>query len=60
LKRDLADELSSGDLVALTERDDPVLADLWDNPKGAAYDNFNRAGGVLVKFVFADEKHAKH
>jgi uncharacterized protein (DUF1778 family) len=38
LNQDLADELSRGDLVALTERADPVLADLWDNPKDAAYD----------------------
>lgn len=29
---------SSGDLVALTEQTDPVLAELWDNPKDAAYD----------------------
>lgn len=38
LKRDLVDELSAADLVALNERADPVLADLWDNPKDAAYD----------------------
>ena len=38
LKHDLADELSAADLVALNERADPVLADLWDNPKDAAYD----------------------
>jgi uncharacterized protein (DUF1778 family) len=38
LKQDLADELSAGDLVALNERADSVLADLWDNPKDAAYD----------------------
>jgi uncharacterized protein (DUF1778 family) len=38
LKRDLADELSAADLVALNERADPVLAELWDNPKDAAYD----------------------
>jgi uncharacterized protein (DUF1778 family) len=37
LKHDLADELSA-DLVALNERADPVLADLWNNPKDAAYD----------------------
>ena len=36
LKQDLADEASH--LVALTTRADPVLADLWDNPKDAAYD----------------------
>ena len=38
LKDDLADELSATDLVALNERADPVLADLWNNPKDAAYD----------------------
>jgi hypothetical protein len=38
LKHDLADELSAADLIALTERADPVLADLWNNPKDAAYD----------------------
>ena len=38
LKHDLADELSAADLVALSERADPVLADLWNNPKDTAYD----------------------
>jgi hypothetical protein len=38
LKRDLADELSVADPVALNERADPVLADLWNNPKDAAHD----------------------
>lgn len=38
LKYDLADELATADLVALTERGDPVLADLWNNPRDAAYD----------------------
>ena len=38
LKDDLADELSATDRVALNERADPVLADLWNNPKDAAYD----------------------
>ena len=38
LKQDLADELSAADLVAMSKRADPVLADLWDNPKDAAYD----------------------
>ena len=38
LKQDLVDELSAADLIALHERADPVLADLWDNPKDAAYD----------------------
>ena len=39
LRRDLADESSAAELVALTERADPVLADLWDNPRDAAYDD---------------------
>jgi uncharacterized protein (DUF1778 family) len=39
LKQDLADERSAADLTALNERADPVLADLWDNPKDAAYDD---------------------
>ncbi len=39
LKEDLADELSAGDLVTLDQRADPVLADLWDNPKDAGYDS---------------------
>ncbi len=38
LTRDLADELSAADLVALNRRADPVLAALWDNPRDAAYD----------------------
>ena len=38
LKLDQADELSAADLIALDARADPVLADLWDNPKDAAYD----------------------
>jgi uncharacterized protein (DUF1778 family) len=38
LKQDLVDELSAVDLDALNERADPVLADLWNNPKDAAYD----------------------
>ena len=38
LKDDLADELSSAHLVALNERADPLLAELWNNPKDAAYD----------------------
>jgi uncharacterized protein (DUF1778 family) len=36
LTRDLADE--SAELVALTGHADPLLAELWDNPKDAAYD----------------------
>ncbi len=39
LRRDLADESAAAELVALTERADPVLADLWDNPRDAAYDD---------------------
>ena len=38
VKHDLADELSAANLVALNERADKVLADLWNNPKDAAYD----------------------
>ena len=38
LKEDLIDESSSADLIALNERTDPVLADLWDNPRDATYD----------------------
>ena len=38
LTHDLANDMSAADLVALTERADPVLADLWDNPKDAEYD----------------------
>ncbi len=39
LKRDLIDESTAGGLVALSERADPVLADLWSNRKDAAYDD---------------------
>ena len=38
LTSDLAVEVSAAELVALNERADPVLADLWNNPKDAAYD----------------------
>ncbi len=38
LNVDLVHDLSAADLVALNERADPVLADLWDNPRDAAYD----------------------
>ena len=37
LKEDLGD-LTPDDLLVLSERTDPVLAELWDNPKDAAYD----------------------
>ena len=42
LQRDLADELAAADLVALNERADPVLADLWDNPRDAEYDKLDK------------------
>ncbi len=38
LKQDLAEGSAMGKLIALTEHDDPVLAELWKNPKDAAYD----------------------
>ena len=36
LREDLGDE--GGGLLTLTAKADPVLAELWDNPKDAAYD----------------------
>lgn len=36
LRGDLGDE--SEGMLALTARADPVLAELWDNPRDAAYD----------------------
>ncbi len=33
------DDRAAGDLVALAEDTDPVLARLWDNPADAAYDD---------------------
>ena len=39
LKKDLGGAAASHDLTALTEQADPVLADLWRNPKDAAYDD---------------------
>ncbi|MGH7555612.1 MAG: hypothetical protein ACREMQ_21640 [Longimicrobiales bacterium] len=36
LKEDLGE--TPDDLLVLSERTDPVLAELWDNPKDAAYD----------------------
>lgn len=36
LEQDLKDE--SDALLALTAATDPVLAELWDNPRDAAYD----------------------
>ena len=38
LQHDLRDELTGAGLLALDERTDPVLAELWDNPDDAAYD----------------------
>ncbi|MBV9343270.1 MAG: hypothetical protein JO159_20580 [Acidobacteria bacterium] len=38
LNQDMADELLASELVALNDRADAVLRDLWDNPKDAAYD----------------------
>jgi uncharacterized protein (DUF1778 family) len=38
LNEDLTNDPSSAEFVALTGRGDPVLAELWDNPKDAAYD----------------------
>jgi hypothetical protein len=38
LRHDLADELWAADLVAISKGADPVLTDLWNNPKDAAYD----------------------
>ena len=37
LQDDLAEDTSAA-LLALTESADPVLAELWDNPADAAYD----------------------
>ena len=37
LKQDLISDPGRNP-IALTEQDDRVLADLWDNPKDAAYD----------------------
>jgi hypothetical protein len=38
LARDWTDLVEQDRLLALTARDDPVLAELWDNEKDAAYD----------------------
>jgi uncharacterized protein (DUF1778 family) len=38
LRDDLASEESA--ILALTTKTDPVLAELWDNPKDASYDRF--------------------
>lgn len=39
LREDRIHERSAGDLLTLTEETDPVLAELWDNPRDAAYDD---------------------
>lgn len=39
LERDLVEDMAAADMVAMNERADPVLAELWDNPKDAAYDD---------------------
>jgi uncharacterized protein (DUF1778 family) len=38
LREDLASEESA--MLALTAKTDPLLAELWDNPKDASYDRF--------------------
>jgi hypothetical protein len=38
LQQDGVDQSATGDLAALNERDDPILANLWKNPKDAAFD----------------------
>jgi hypothetical protein len=38
LKKDLVSDPAHADLTALTEQSDPVLAELWNNPRDAAYD----------------------
>jgi uncharacterized protein (DUF1778 family) len=38
VEEDLGEEAARENLLALTARADPVLAELWDNPKDAAYD----------------------
>lgn len=39
LEERLSADLGPDDLLALTARADPVLAELWDNPKDAEYDD---------------------
>jgi len=38
LKQDSIDDPSDAGLVSLNQRADPVLGELWDNPRDAAYD----------------------
>jgi len=40
LTRDWAELAEQESLLALTAQADPVLAELWDNEKDAAYDRF--------------------
>ena len=42
LREDLGDD--DEETLALTRKTDPVLADLWDNVKDAAYDRSHRQG----------------
>ena len=43
----------------LTAETDPLLADLWDDPRDAVTINFNRGETVLVEFVLSDESGGK-
>jgi hypothetical protein len=43
LVRDLVELAAQEELVAPSAQTDPVLAELWDNDKDAAYDRFLRA-----------------
>jgi len=38
LRKDWAEVAAQEDLLALNARSDPLLAELWDNDKDAAYD----------------------
>ena len=38
LQEDLGAEAAADHLLALSEKTDPVLAELWNNPEDAAYD----------------------
>ena len=40
LAQDWAELAEQEELLALTAQSDPVLAELWDNEKDAAYDEF--------------------
>ena len=41
LKEDLGDDTTLDDVLALTAETDPVLLELWDNDKDAAYDRLS-------------------